>query len=752
MTDELDMINIVSQSDQTLSREVIDQQGILPLSQNTPFLEVDLKVSRAGPLGVRLRYHRLLSTPFLSTWEAYNYPNAGPLLETIQTLDKSTAPFIPDIGDALVSVDGHSLIGLSLEESVAVIRKSAMSGSSRIFRIRKTSDYERAHVDGKASVLKDSSNTSGQSGISRLDSFNMSLGGSTGLVDDTDLRSLAAGGCPEETGVRGIVWRYLLDQLPKKRSDWPSHLERERSLYHSFANDLFKDKGTRKNLHAAASLASESTLVNESMYDIPVKDTLTSEDTTWVACETAKQEDTGNDIKQEGTENDAKQEDTENAQIEGTENDIKQEDTENDAKLEDTENDIKQEDTENGQIEGDAKSEDDFDADEFLLYEISKDVVRTHPDLQFFLDAVHGPARYESLKRVLFVYAKLNPGVKYVQGMNELLGALFYVLAAQSPQVSESEELSQLFSAQAAEADAFNCFTVLMGELRDVFVEDLDDSTTGIKGRMAAIDSLLGHHDPELHGWLTALGVDPTFYTLRWITTLLSREFDLPDTLRLWDAFLSERGMRAREIWLAYFCVSMIIGIRSELLVADFGGAINALQAYPPSAPSIERLLEVASDLRSQDQSMSNSRSTSWPFNTRSLSESMNTARPMMTDLRAKASQSAAALAAKAGGSASVMADSVGAARSWWASRRAPSMSADSIDPNPPMTSSPTSSYASDTSARPSDLVLDLAKGNESEASSVVEDHEEKGVDEESDDEFEDVPLSSPSVKIVERW
>jgi hypothetical protein len=31
--------------------------------------------------------------------------------------------------------------------------------------------------------------------------------------------------------------------------------------------------------------------------------------------------------------------------------------------------------------------------DRFLLFEIQKDVVRTHPDLQFFLDVVHGPGR-----------------------------------------------------------------------------------------------------------------------------------------------------------------------------------------------------------------------------------------------------------------------------------------------------------------------------------------------------------------------
>ena len=30
------------------------------------------------------------------------------------------------------------------------------------------------------------------------------------------------------------------------------------------------------------------------------------------------------------------------------------------------------------------------------------------------------------LSRVLFIYAKLNPGVMYVQGMNEVLATLYY--------------------------------------------------------------------------------------------------------------------------------------------------------------------------------------------------------------------------------------------------------------------------------------------------------------------------------------
>ena len=30
------------------------------------------------------------------------------------------------------------------------------------------------------------------------------------------------------------------------------------------------------------------------------------------------------------------------------------------------------------------------------------------------------------LHRILFIYAKLNPGIKYVQGMNEVLAVIYY--------------------------------------------------------------------------------------------------------------------------------------------------------------------------------------------------------------------------------------------------------------------------------------------------------------------------------------
>jgi len=61
-----------------------------------------------------------------------------------------------------------------------------------------------------------------------------------------------------------------------------------------------------------------------------------------------------------------------------------------------------------------------------LLDEIRKDVVRTHPDLSFYLHPQFGNRRYAVIERILFCWSKYNRGVRYVQGMNEIVATLYY--------------------------------------------------------------------------------------------------------------------------------------------------------------------------------------------------------------------------------------------------------------------------------------------------------------------------------------
>ena len=99
-----------------------------------------------------------------------------------------------------------------------------------------------------------------------------------------------------------------------------------------------------------------------------------------------------------------------------------------------------------------------FFKDQELWDEIEKDVKRTRTDMYFFYLALDESRNHtqddlnrlkrqadtkkadlkpadiqgylethaDVLHRILFIYAKLNPGIKYVQGMNEVLAVLYY--------------------------------------------------------------------------------------------------------------------------------------------------------------------------------------------------------------------------------------------------------------------------------------------------------------------------------------
>merc|ERR1712135_201100 len=151
-------------------------------------------------------------------------------------------------------------------------------------------------------------------------------------------------------------------------------------------------------------------------------------------------------------------------------------------------------------------------------------------------------AHWEVVERILFLYAKLNPGQGYVQGMNEIIGPLYYTFATDPDEAWRA----------SAESDTFYCFTNLMSEIRDFFIQSL----------------------------VVSQSLMPQYYAFRWTTLLLSQEFSLPDTQRLWDALL---GHTVRFDFLVYIQLSMLQCIRPSLMSGDFASNMKLLQDYPES-------------------------------------------------------------------------------------------------------------------------------------------------------------------------
>lgn len=181
----------------------------------------------------------------------------------------------------------------------------------------------------------------------------------------------------------------------------------------------------------------------------------------------------------------------------------------------------------------------------------------------------------------------------------------------------------------AAEADAFFCFSAVMGHMRDRFVKSLDLAPTGVLAAIADLNALLRRIDPDLWSHLNTIGVDPRFYSFRWLTLLLSQEFELPDVLRLWDALFAaepEEAMADRDATagdasgptvrsvigsgtgaenkhlvvqhLNDVCCGMLVMLRPSLINVDFSGALKLLQSGGQGI-DVQRLLFKAQEIRS---------------------------------------------------------------------------------------------------------------------------------------------------------
>lgn len=169
------------------------------------------------------------------------------------------------------------------------------------------------------------------------------------------------------------------------------------------------------------------------------------------------------------------------------------------------------------------------------------------------------------LTRVLFIFAKLNPGIKYVQGMNEIAGTIYYCFA------NDKNELLRKY----AEIDTFFCFTMIMGEIKDGFIRNLDQAPSGLKGRIQDLNDLLKKVNKPLWEHFENEKVNPYFYSLRWIMLLLAQEFEIDNILRLWDSLLSHPN---KMLYLNYCCVAIIESMKDELFKEEFSGIMEKLQ------------------------------------------------------------------------------------------------------------------------------------------------------------------------------
>ncbi|XP_074655059.1 TBC1 domain family member 13-like isoform X1 [Tubulanus polymorphus] len=374
------------------------------------------------------------------------------------------------------------------------------------------------------------------------------------VIDLKQLRKMCFKGCPFETSSsRSLSWKLLLNYLPRKRADWEEVLAKERNAYKQFIDEMIVKPGSK---------GYGSNRIDVTLSDHPLNPNPESEWSTYFADnEMLVQVDKDcrrlcPDLSffQQASDYPCKELNDHTARVETLQKRV-----------------------ENSVLKSETVSRNRHGITNMLP-------TRRRTSTDDFLKLPPGQeAHWEVCERILFIYAKLNPGQGYVQGMNEILGPIYYVFATDPCEDNKAH----------AEADAFFCFTNLMGEIRDNFIKSLDDSEHGIGNLMKSLMALLKEKDSRLWSRLEMNNLKPEFYAFRWLTLLLSQEFQLPDVLRLWDSLFSDEG---RFQFLIYVCCAMLILIRQEMFDADFSMMMKLLQNYPLS--DVQLIVNKAAELR----------------------------------------------------------------------------------------------------------------------------------------------------------
>ncbi|GAM24557.1 hypothetical protein SAMD00019534_077320 [Acytostelium subglobosum LB1] len=271
-----------------------------------------------------------------------------------------------------------------------------------------------------------------------------------------------------------------------------------------------------------------------------------------------------------------------------------------------------------------------FFENETTQKEIGHDITRTYPDVDFF----GRKDIQETMTRILFIFSRQYPKIKYLQGMNEILAPLLFACYADShwgdyrqvyrlgqpvneygqpveieypaePIAYPHDELdlaSYIRDARFYEHDTYFLFDALMSLvskwfssppnspmptpiLAGVKKEQYDQSESEahdasinivVVDQCFSIFHQLGIIDPQLHAYLKDMGIEPHLYALRWLRILLAQVFPLNSLLTLWDAMFRE----SIDL-LDHICVAMLLVVRDLLIGRDYSDCLQVLFNYP---------------------------------------------------------------------------------------------------------------------------------------------------------------------------
>ena len=201
--------------------------------------------------------------------------------------------------------------------------------------------------------------------------------------------------------------------------------------------------------------------------------------------------------------------------------------------------------------------------DKNLIEQINKDLPRTRFDCDFY---VNNPSNYDTLRRILFIYANEHLDIHYIQGMNEIIAIIFYIFSKDDNPFIEKYK----------ESDSYFIFEKLMEEIKDIFImENINYSQLFIKEQIEFIKKILKKIDRKLSDYFEEIGIEIDNFVMRWLLVLFAQEFTMDVAVNFYDRVFTQKN---KIKFICYISAAIIEKNRNTLMTLDTGGIMEWAQ------------------------------------------------------------------------------------------------------------------------------------------------------------------------------
>ena len=253
---------------------------------------------------------------------------------------------------------------------------------------------------------------------------------------------------------------------------------------------------------------------------------------------------------------------------------------------------------------------------------IKVDVTRTFQKVELFKQE----KIQQILINILYIFAKINKGIGYRQGMSDLCAIFLYVIYKQKfldPSFIEDSKTFLFYllysNNEFLEHDTYSLFSrfMLKGYMHFFLYNDekyLNGDLSKVdneKKKLLKKDEIINSNDSELKKRIYLVyyhefpladkqlyqfmvdKIEPEVFIVRWFICAFSREFTLPQLLELWDLilleqFLVDKNSKKKDEsnhyykFVDYIVLSMLINIKNLLMLKKTNSELMSfLMKYP---------------------------------------------------------------------------------------------------------------------------------------------------------------------------